>query len=186
LRELLLTGSAWWVVPISLLVFGATFGLLPGVILRLLVLLYPKSDPRRRELFAELYAPEMGRLERFEWVFMQLETALRDGLASRRDVRRARRQLPATGYVLTSSRFVQVIDGQGYLHFRAPLPIDQTKIGKDGVLLDTRRHRLRRGAAKGVRIRMKGGRLIIDGTGFSVIHGDGCTIKFGGDVTYYS
>jgi hypothetical protein len=93
MSELLLGGSAWWIVPVSLLVFGATFGLLPGLMLRLLVRLYPKNDPRRRELFAELYGPKMTRLNRFEWVFQQLETALRDGLASRRELRRRQLKL---------------------------------------------------------------------------------------------
>lgn len=50
----------------SLLVFGATFGLLPGLILRLVVQLYPKGHPRREELFGELYHSSMGRFERFE------------------------------------------------------------------------------------------------------------------------
>jgi len=96
MNELLLGGSAWWIVPTSLLVFGATFGLLPGLMLRLLVQLYPKDDPRRRELFAELYGPRMSRLGRFEWVFQQLETAIRDGLAARRELRRRLVKLAAT------------------------------------------------------------------------------------------
>jgi hypothetical protein len=92
MTDFLIGGGAWWVVPISLLLFGATFGLIPGLMLRLIVLLYPKDDQRRQELFAELYAPEMGRMTRFEWVFQQLETALREGLANRRAARRATRE----------------------------------------------------------------------------------------------
>jgi hypothetical protein len=88
-------GTAFWIFPVSLLVFGATFGLLPGLVLRLLVRLYPKDDPRRRELFAELYGPKMTRFRRFEWVFQQLETALRDGLSARHELRRRRARLAA-------------------------------------------------------------------------------------------
>ena len=88
-------GSAFWIFPVSLLVFGATLGLLPGLVLRLLVQLYPKDDPRRDELFAELYGPKMTRFRRFEWVFQQLETALRDGLSARRELRRRRARLAA-------------------------------------------------------------------------------------------
>jgi hypothetical protein len=88
-------GSAFWIFPVSLLVFGATFGLLPGLVLRLLVRLYPKDDPRRHELFAELYGPKMTRFRRFEWVFQQLETALRDGLSARHELRRRRARLAA-------------------------------------------------------------------------------------------
>jgi hypothetical protein len=94
--DLLVGGSAWWIVPVSLLVFGATFGLLPGLILRLLVLLYPKEHPRREELFAELYAPEMGRFERFEWVFQQVETAFRQGPALRKRARAEQQADPDT------------------------------------------------------------------------------------------
>jgi transcriptional regulator with XRE-family HTH domain len=68
---------------------GAIFGLFPGVALRLIVLLYPKDDPRRRELVAELYV--LSRMQRVEWVFQQLETALFEGLSSRRAQRRERR-----------------------------------------------------------------------------------------------
>jgi hypothetical protein len=78
----------WWALPGSLVTFGATFGLMPGLMLRLIVLLYPKGHPRREELFGELYDPEMGRIERFEWVFQQLETASREGLRARKHQRR--------------------------------------------------------------------------------------------------
>jgi hypothetical protein len=88
--DLLLGGSAWWVLPCSLLVLGATFGLMPGLMLRLIVLLYPKAHPRREELFGELYDPDMGRVERFEWVFQQFETALRQGPTLRKRVRSER------------------------------------------------------------------------------------------------
>jgi hypothetical protein len=92
LGDLLDSGQALWMLPIYLLIFGATFGLIPGLLLRVIVLIYPKDDPRRQELFGELYAPDMGRFERYVWVFQQLETALRDGLQARRDVRRRRKE----------------------------------------------------------------------------------------------
>lgn len=91
LSDFLLGGSGWWVLPCSMLTFGATFGLLPGLMLRLIVLLYPKGHPRREELFGELYDPDMGRMARFEWVFQTLETALRQGPACRKRARAERR-----------------------------------------------------------------------------------------------
>lgn len=73
----------------SLLVVLMIFGVAPGTILRVLVLLYPKDDARRRELIAELYA--MRRIERPLWVCEQLETAVFEGLSKRIQSRRTRR-----------------------------------------------------------------------------------------------
>jgi transcriptional regulator with XRE-family HTH domain len=81
--------------PATLFVMAAVFGLFPGVALRLIVLLYPKDDPRRRELVAELYV--LSRMQRVEWVFQQLETALFEGLSSRLAQRRERRSREETG-----------------------------------------------------------------------------------------
>jgi hypothetical protein len=53
----------------------------PELVLRLLVLVYPRSAERRRELLGELGA--MRRLERPLWVAEQIETALFDGLRER-------------------------------------------------------------------------------------------------------
>ena len=89
MTDLLIGGSAWWVFPATVMVTAAFFGLFPGVALRLIVLLYPKDHLRRRELVAELY--ELNRLQRFDWVFQQLETALFEGLSSRLAQRRDRR-----------------------------------------------------------------------------------------------
>lgn len=55
------------------------FRFLPGMVLALIVRLFPKDDPRRRELQAELYA--VPRWERPFWVVQQFEVALRLGLA---------------------------------------------------------------------------------------------------------
>lgn len=65
----------------ALLVVAAVFGFAPGAALRLIVLAFPRSDPRRRELLAELRA--VPRLERPVWVAEQLEVALAEGVAGR-------------------------------------------------------------------------------------------------------
>ncbi len=68
----------------ALVSYGLTllvFGFLPGSVLRLIVLLYPRDDPRRRELIGELYA--MKRISRPIWVVEQIETALGEGLPKR-------------------------------------------------------------------------------------------------------
>jgi tetratricopeptide (TPR) repeat protein len=75
-------------LPTTLLAMAAVFGLFPGLVLRLIVLLYPKDDSRRRELVAELYT--LDRMQRIEWVFQQLETGLFEGLSRRLAQRRER------------------------------------------------------------------------------------------------
>jgi hypothetical protein len=57
------------------------FGFVPGFCLRLIILAYPRSDPRRAELIAELYA--VSRIQRPLWVAEQLEVALFEGLPHR-------------------------------------------------------------------------------------------------------
>lgn len=74
----LLDGLASW--PTFLLAV-VVYGFAPGFLLRLIVLIYERDDPRRAELVAELYA--VPRLKRPFWVAEQLETALFDGLAPR-------------------------------------------------------------------------------------------------------
>jgi hypothetical protein len=68
---------AWPTLGFALLVFGFA----PAAVLRLIVLLYPRGHPRRRELLGELYA--YPRIERPFWVAEQLETALFEGLPGR-------------------------------------------------------------------------------------------------------
>lgn len=63
----------------SLAVALVIFGFAPGAVLSLIVRLFPKDDPRRRELQAELYA--VPRWERPFWVCEQFEVALRTGVA---------------------------------------------------------------------------------------------------------
>ena len=65
----------------SLLLVLVVFGFAPGFCLRLIVLAYPRGDPRRAELIAELYA--VPRIQRPLWVAEQLEVALFEGLAHR-------------------------------------------------------------------------------------------------------
>ncbi len=65
----------------SLLLVLFVFGFAPGFCLRLIVLAYPRDDPRRAELIAELYA--VPRIQRPLWVAEQLEVALFEGLARR-------------------------------------------------------------------------------------------------------
>jgi hypothetical protein len=93
MAALLQTVASW---P-SLLLVIAVFGFAPGFCLRLIVCTYPRDDPRRRELVAELYA--VPRIQRPLWVAQQLEVALFEGLTPRvsaairrrRDRRRTRR-----------------------------------------------------------------------------------------------
>jgi hypothetical protein len=59
---------------ITLLVWGFA----PGAVLRVIVLAFPREDPRRKELRAELYA--VPRWEKPIWVTEQIEVALAEGL----------------------------------------------------------------------------------------------------------
>jgi len=67
------------------------FGFAPGFVLRLIVKLYPKNDPRRRELVAELYA--LPHLMRPIWVAEQIETAMFEGASARTSRRRVKPKL---------------------------------------------------------------------------------------------
>jgi hypothetical protein len=75
--ELLEAVLSWRTFLIALLVFGFA----PGALLRLIVLAFPRNDPRRQELLAEL--PTVARTERPFWVFEQLERALFEGIGER-------------------------------------------------------------------------------------------------------
>jgi hypothetical protein len=68
---------SWPVLGTALVVFGFA----PGAVLRLIVLAFPRDDPRRRELLGELYA--VPRIERPFWVIEQLEVGLFEGLRGR-------------------------------------------------------------------------------------------------------
>jgi diguanylate cyclase (GGDEF)-like protein len=92
MAELLEVVAFWPSLVLAVIVFGFA----PGFCLRLIVLAYPRSDPRRDELIAELYA--VPSIQRSLWVAQQLEVALFEGLGHRVSVaiRRltGRRQVP--------------------------------------------------------------------------------------------
>jgi hypothetical protein len=68
---------SWPTLAVVLVVYGFA----PGALLRLIVLAFPRDDPRREELLAEVYA--VPRIERPFWVLEQLEVALFEGLGGR-------------------------------------------------------------------------------------------------------
>lgn len=90
--ELLKAVASW---P-SLLMVVVVFGLAPGLCLRLIVLAYPRGDPRRAELIAELYA--VPRIQRPLWVAEQLEVAVFEGLGQRISATRRRRAQARAGH----------------------------------------------------------------------------------------
>jgi hypothetical protein len=47
--------SPWYTIPLSVGLLAFTFAVLPGVVLHLAVLIYPKDHLRRKEFTAELY-----------------------------------------------------------------------------------------------------------------------------------
>lgn len=75
--ELLKYAASWQTLLIALVIYGFA----PGFALRLLVKLYPKDDPRRHELVAEMYA--VNRLWRPFWVADALGAALVEGFPNR-------------------------------------------------------------------------------------------------------
>jgi hypothetical protein len=77
ITDLISNVASWPTLLIAVLVYGFA----PGFLLRLIVLIYEKDDPRRRELIAELYT--IPRHKRPFWVAEQIETALFDGFAPR-------------------------------------------------------------------------------------------------------
>lgn len=77
MAELMDLAASWQTLMLALVVFGIA----PRLALRLIMLLFRRDDPRRRELFAELHA--VPRIERPLWVAEQLEVALSEGLWER-------------------------------------------------------------------------------------------------------
>jgi hypothetical protein len=73
----LLQNAGLGLVLLAVLVFGVV----PGLVLRMLVLIYPKDDPRRRDLLADLY--DAPFLERPLFVGAQFETVLFEGVPHR-------------------------------------------------------------------------------------------------------
>jgi hypothetical protein len=77
MSDLIFHVLSWPTLGIALLVFGFA----PGAFLRIILLAFPRDDPRRRELHGELYA--VPRVERPFWVVEQFEVALVEGLGQR-------------------------------------------------------------------------------------------------------
>ena len=75
--------------PWSFVLVLVVFGIAPGLLTRLITLMYPKGHPRRAELVAEIYA--VPRMKRPMWVAEQLELGLSEGLGERLRGVRARR-----------------------------------------------------------------------------------------------
>lgn len=128
MTELLDAVASW---P-SLVLVIVVFGFAPRFCLRLIVLAYPRSHPRRKELIADLYT--VPCIERPLWVAEQLEVALFEGLPHRvsaaihslADCRRARgrfvrghwRTLPDAQRVYIQGhwrRAAEIDDGDGHL-----------------------------------------------------------------------
>jgi hypothetical protein len=87
MAELFEAVASWRTLLVVLLVFGVA----PGLVLRLIVLLYPKGHPRRKELVAELYV--VPRWERPLFVAEQLEVGLTEALPTRIKAVRGRRAM---------------------------------------------------------------------------------------------
>jgi hypothetical protein len=106
MAELLeLVTSKWnllWVILV--------FGFAPGFMLRLIVMMYPSHDVRRKELVAELYT--IPRVQRPLWVAEQLETALFEGLPRRVRATSARGQL-TFGVLLGMSLVIAFVGAVG-------------------------------------------------------------------------
>ncbi|MDR1431690.1 MAG: hypothetical protein LBI99_06180, partial [Propionibacteriaceae bacterium] len=76
MTEILALTSTWPLFAVAL-----TFGLLPGVVTRVLALGFRKDDPRRQEMIAAVYA--VPRWERPFWVLQQVECVFREGILER-------------------------------------------------------------------------------------------------------
>jgi hypothetical protein len=108
--ELLQALTCWQTLVGALILFGFT----PGLVLRTIVLLYPKDHPRRAELIGELY--RCPRWERPFWVAEQFEVALFEGLPSR--VSSTLRH----GRTFVTRRYLEVkLLGLDYVQFRQAL-----------------------------------------------------------------
>jgi hypothetical protein len=77
----------WWQALVAVV---AVFGFVPGFVLRLLLKIYPRDDPRRQELLAALYTLPRGTRPFF--VAEQLETVLFEGLPLRVSARLRQRR----------------------------------------------------------------------------------------------
>lgn len=140
MNELIQAATNWYGLPAGALTVMLTLGFAPGFVLRLLVRIYPKDDPRRRELVAELYV--LGYWQRLLFVGEQLETAIFEGLPRR--LRRRRVSWEAVRYWRRDAVFVR------FRFFRAGLVVERDFVEEDAIALvavleragETRRRRL--------------------------------------------
>lgn len=107
MTELLEAIASWRTVLIAV----AAFGFAPGFILRLAVKIYPRTNPRRQEIIADLYV--MSRIERPFYVAEQLETVLFEGLSQQTAYRRLRRR--AKRDLLFMEAVIEAIDSDDQL-----------------------------------------------------------------------
>ncbi|TWG07567.1 hypothetical protein [Saccharopolyspora dendranthemae] len=96
----------------GLLTVVGVFGFAPGLCMRLIALMYPRTHPRRRELHAEMKI--VPRIERPFWVAEQLEEGLSEGLRLRQRAAKKRKQAkngpdPYTNTSVRVARFGRVI-----------------------------------------------------------------------------
>jgi len=96
---------SWPMLVFALFVFGFA----PGLLLRLIVLAFPKNHPRRAELRGEL--DNVPWFERPFWVADQMEVALFEGLRSRL-VRRSNRLGEAKALAADVSTAVNAVGGK--------------------------------------------------------------------------
>lgn len=73
--------SPWYGIPAGVGILVLTFAFLPGMLLHLGVLIYPKNHDRRREFIAELY--EVPFLKRPFWVAGVLVRCAFEGIPER-------------------------------------------------------------------------------------------------------
>lgn len=140
MNELIQAATNWYGLPVGALTVMLTLGFAPGFVLRLLVRIYPRDDPRRRELVAELYV--LGYWQRLLFVGEQLETAIFEGFPRR--LRRRRVSWEAVRYFRRDVVFVR------FRFFQAGLVVERDLHEEDAIALvavleragETRRRRL--------------------------------------------
>jgi hypothetical protein len=126
---------AWPTLLVPLLMFGFA----PGAVLRMIVLVFRRDDPRRTELLAEL--PHVPRIERPFWVCEQLEVALFEGLAGRVTALISRKRYSRLRAVQELDRTRMLLNIGGV----TPVTRDVSSLEHAGLLaeaLSTARHRL--------------------------------------------
>ncbi|WP_148286371.1 hypothetical protein [Microbacterium sp. B19] len=104
MNEILTAAVALPTLGVAVLVWGFA----PGLVNRLMARIYPTTDPRRREMIAELYT--VPRWEQPFWVAQQAERALFEGIPARARDRRGRVYEPGGRWVIAF--FARSVDGR--------------------------------------------------------------------------